>query len=458
MPSVKKKERVEYVCQSCGYRSLKWVGRCSECGAWNSFVEERVARDRPGGRAVGVAEDAKPTPLAAVSFEDNHRIVAQSPEFNRVLGGGIVQGSVVLLGGDPGIGKSTLMLQQAAALSGTDFPVLYVSGEESARQTKLRARRLGIDSEHIFLLAETDVSRIVEAIETLKPRLVIVDSIQTLYQPTFESSPGSISQVRECAMTFMQIAKSRNLPIFLVGHVTKEGYLAGPKVLEHMVDVLLQFEGDRDHFYRILRSVKNRFGSTREIGVFEMTGSGLKDVTNPSELFLSQRKENISGSCVVCTLEGSRPFLVEIQALVTPTNYGLPQRTVTGIDNRRLYLLLAVLEKRVGLRLGGYDVFVNAVGGVRIDEPSADLGILMAMASSFKNQVVDPKIIVIGEVGLGGEIRAVPQIDKRIDEAAKLGFTKAVIPRFNTKGIQSSGSLKLVPVEKAEEALEGVLQ
>lgn len=452
----KKKEKVQFTCQSCGYVSLRWLGRCTECGAWNSFLEEHVPQGT-GRRGVRTKEGTPPIAISRVCFDEHERIVAQGNEFNRVLGGGIVNGSVILIGGDPGIGKSTLMLQEGMALANSNFPVLYVSGEESARQTKLRAQRLGINSEYLYILAETDINTISESIEKLDPKLVIVDSIQTIYQADFQSSPGSISQVRECALEFLNIAKTKNIPIFLIGHVTKEGFVAGPKVLEHMVDVLLLFEGDRDHFYRILRSVKNRFGSTREIGVFEMTDKGLHEVTNPSELFLSQRKENISGSTVICTLEGTRPFLVEIQALVSPTSYGLPQRTASGIDSKRLSLLLAVLEKRVGLRVGAFDVFVNAAGGVRIDEPSADLGLLVSISSSFKNQVVDPEAVIMGEVGLGGEIRAVPQIEKRIDEAAKLGFKKAVIPKFNLKGLTDTSSLKLLPVDKAQEALEEVL-
>lgn len=452
----KNKEKIHFTCQSCGYISLRWLGHCSECGSWNSFIEERVPLGSQT-RSVQKTEASTPLSLAKIYYDQQERIVAQGQEFNRVLGGGIVRGSVILVSGDPGIGKSTLMLQEGVALAKEDFPVLYVSGEESTRQTKLRAQRLGINSKDLYILAETDVYEILACIEKLNPKLVIVDSIQTIYNSDFGSSPGSISQVRECTLEFIQIAKQKNIPVFLIGHVTKEGFIAGPKVLEHMVDVLLLFEGDKDHFYRILRSVKNRFGSTREIGVFEMTGKGLQEVNNPSELFLSQRKDNISGSSVICTLEGTRPFLVEIQALVSPTSYGLPQRTATGIDSKRLNLLLAVLEKRVGLRLGTFDVFVNAAGGVRVDEPSADLGILISISSSFKNQVVDPKVVIIGEVGLGGEIRAVPQIEKRIDEAAKLGFKKAVIPKFNLKGLTQTSSLKFLPVDKAEEALEEVL-
>jgi len=432
------------------------MGKCPECNAWNSLIEELVVKSAAASRA-NLHSANVPVNLSNISFHEQSRIQVQSQEFNRVLGGGIVPGSVVLVGGDPGIGKSTLMLQEAATIASKDFPVLYVTGEESEQQTKLRALRLGIDSEHLFILAETDMNNIATHIENLAAKLVIVDSIQTVYQPALESSPGSISQVRQCAHELTTIAKNADLPIFLIGHVTKEGYLAGPKVMEHMVDVLLHFAGDRDQVYRILRTEKNRFGSTREIGVFEMTQSGLKEVKNPSALFLAQRKENISGSSVICTLEGSRPILVEIQALVSPTNYGLPQRTTTGIDNKRLALLLAVLEKRVGLRLGTFDVFVNAAGGVRIDEPSADLGILVSIASSFKERVVDPRAVIIGEIGLGSEIRAVPQIEKRMDEAAKLGFKKAIIPRLNEKGLVEQSSLTVVSVDKAEEALEEVL-
>ncbi len=451
-----KKEKIRYTCQSCGYVALRWLGHCNECNSWNSFIEE-VMPQKLNHRGKLSKESSEPINLSQISFDQQPRICAKSQEFNRVLGGGIIKGSIILLGGEPGIGKSTLMLQEATGLSHKNFPVLFVSGEESVSQTKLRAQRLGINSDYLYILAETDINGITDWIEKIQPKLVIVDSIQTVYQPAFESSPGSISQVRECALELLQIAKKKNIPIVLVGHVTKEGYIAGPKVLEHMVDVLLQFEGDRDHFYRILRTVKNRFGSTREIGVFEMTDRGLTEVKNPSAQFLEQRKENISGSSVICTLEGTRSFLVEIQALVSPTSYGLPQRMATGIDSKRLTLLLAVLEKRIGFRLGAHDVFVNAAGGVRIDEPSADLGILSSIASSFKDQVVEPRAVIIGEVGLGGEIRAVSQIEKRIAEAAKLGFKKVVIPKFNSKGLKHNSSLKIVSVDKAEEALEEIL-
>ncbi len=418
-------------------------------------MEEVIAA---GGSAYsGNTRTNAATPLSKVLFESRKRHATKSKEFNRVLGGGIVPGSVILVGGDPGIGKSTLMLQEGVAIATNDYPVLYVSGEESAQQTKLRAERLGLTSDNLLVLAETDINTIAANIEQANPSLVIIDSIQTVFQPAFESSPGSISQVRECALTFSRVAKNKHIPIFLIGHVTKDGYIAGPKVLEHMVDVLLHFEGDKDHFYRILRAIKNRFGSTREIGVFEMKQSGLEDVENPSTLFLGQRQDDISGSSVICTMEGSRPFLIEIQALVTPTSYGMPQRTSTGIDSKRLSLLLAVLEKRIGLRLGTYDVFVNAAGGARIDEPPADLGILTAIASSFNDRVADPHTTLIGEVGLGGEIRAVPQIEQRLDEAAKLGFKRAYIPKLNENSLEKKYSLEVLGLSRAEDVLAEVL-
>ncbi|MDZ7262095.1 MAG: DNA repair protein RadA [candidate division KSB1 bacterium] len=452
-----KKIKVHFVCQSCGYESPRWLGRCSECGAWNSLVEEKIPEVK-GRQTLVEKPPSRAVALSDIDFQEDSRFLSRSEEFNRVLGGGIVPGSVVLVGGDPGIGKSTLMLQEGANLATEAFKILYVSGEESMTQTKLRAKRLGIDSEHLLILAETNLEAILESVERINPGLLVIDSIQTVYRPEFESAPGSISQVRECALQFLNLAKTKNIPVFLIGHVTKEGYIAGPKVLEHMVDTLLYFEGDKDHFYRILRAVKNRFGSTNEIGVFEMTERGLQEVRNPSEIFLSQRKEDIPGSTVICTMEGTRPILVEIQALVSPSNFGLPQRTTTGVDAKRLALLLAVLEKRVGLRIGTFDVFVNAVGGVKIDETSADLGILVAIASSLKNQLVDPKAIVVGEVGLGGEIRAVSQIERRIGEAEKLGFSRCILPQVNVKALGKKFSLEIQGVEKVSQALEMLLK
>ena len=452
----KKKESVQYVCQSCGYVSLRWIGRCSECGTWNSMVEERVAQETKSPVSRLSSQGSRPLPLKDIKADDDRRIQFQSHEFNRVLGGGLVPGSVVLVGGDPGIGKSTLLLQETARLAGKDFPILYVSGEESNRQTKIRARRLGLDASHLYLLAETNLNEIMAAIQTVSPGIVVIDSIQTIYQPAFESAPGSISQVRECALAFLSLAKTSHIPILLVGHVTKEGFLAGPKVLEHMVDTLLLFEGDRNQFFRILRAVKNRFGSTREIGIFEMSETGLRDVRNPSELFLSQRRTDTAGSAVVCTIEGTRPILVEVQALVTPTSYGMPQRTATGFDQRRLALLLAVLEKRIGLRLGNMDVFLNVAGGVRLDEPAADLGVATAIASSLRNRVVPEDMVFIGEIGLAGEIRHVPHLDKRINEATKLGFRQVALPPVAKKKMGRIPAITLIGCEKLEDLFERI--
>lgn len=456
MASGAKKKKIQYVCQSCGYVSLRWQGRCSECNAWNSFVEEAVAPKSRRATHVAQRDRTQPQRLCDVDYDEESRIAFCSTELNRVLGGGLVPGSLVLIGGDPGIGKSTLMLQEAARLSGNSFSVLYISGEESARQIKLRARRLQLDSDRLYLLAETNFDEVSAAIDSLQPQLIIVDSIQTIYQPALESAPGSISQVRECALAFLTLAKESNVPIVLIGHVTKEGYLAGPKVLEHVVDTLLQFEGDAHQYFRLLRAVKNRFGSTREIGIFEMTEHGLRDVLNPSEIFLSHRHARASGSAVICLIEGSRPILVEVQALATATNYGMPQRTSTGYDARKLSLLLAVLEKRLGLRMGTYDVFVNAAGGARLEEPAADFGVAAAIVSSMRNQPLAEDTVLIGEVGLGGEIRAVPHIDKRINEAAKLGFARAFIPTLAGKRLRAPDKFELIECEHLDAAFEAL--
>jgi DNA repair protein RadA/Sms len=446
-----KKIKTQYICQSCGFASPRWLGKCSECGAWNSMVEEEIAPKVVGRSSPGKL-DVPSVPLAEIQYSQEKRISCHSKEFDRVLGGGIVPGSLVLIGGDPGIGKSTLMLQEAALLAKQEFKVLYVSGEESLMQTKMRADRLGLDGENLFVLTENNLENIFYEVDHVNPQLVVIDSIQTMYRAELESAPGSISQVRESAQQFLRLSKSRDIPIFLIGHVTKEGYIAGPKVLEHTVDTLLYIEGDKDHFFRILRAVKNRFGSTNEIGVFEMTEKGLVEVSNPSEIFLSQRASDISGSVVICIMEGSRPILLEVQALVSPSNYGLPQRSATGFDPKRLSMLLAVLEKRVGIRIGTYDVFVNAVGGVRIDETAADMGIAMAIASSLKNQVINPDVVMIGEIGLGGEIRPVPQIERRIGEAEKLGFKEMIVPKANLKSIKKKNQIKICPVEKLTQA------
>jgi len=451
-----KKEKSQFTCQSCGFVSWRWMGRCPECGAWNSFVEEKVAKPSAASPLVERATSA-PMALHRIQYRHEDRIPCSSAEFDRVLGGGIVPGSLVLIGGDPGIGKSTIMLQEAARLSGENFKTLYVSGEESLMQTKLRADRLHLTSENLFILAENNLDIIINEVEELNPQLVVIDSIQTMYRPILESAPGSISQVRECAHQFLTLSKTRNVPVFMIGHVTKAGYIAGPKVLEHTVDTLLYFEGDGDHFFRILRAVKNRFGSTNEIGVFEMTGEGLMEVKNPSEMFLSNRTTDSSGSVVICVLEGSRPLLLEVQALVSPSNYGLPQRSSTGFDPKRLSMLLAVLEKRVGVRVGTHDVFINAVGGVRLNETAADLGIALAIASSLKNKLVPPDVAVVGEIGLVGEIRPVAQIDRRIAEAAKLGFKKILAPANNSKLTKNNAQIEIVPVGKLSQAVELLL-
>jgi len=438
-----------YTCQKCGYQSPKWLGKCPDCGAWNSLTEEPEVKSSRGQ----TGEHAKPVPLSQVKKDIQQRQSCGISELDRVLGGGLVQGSVVLIGGNPGIGKSTLLLQASAHLSRAAGRVLYVSAEESAEQIKLRSGRMGIDSDELYLLPETNIERIITHINHLKPRAVVVDSIQTVYTAAVESAAGSVSQVRESAGRLMMLAKGSGVPIFLVGHVTKDGALAGPRVLEHLVDTVLYFEGDSGHAFRILRAVKNRFGSTNEIGVFEMKDSGLCEVANPSELFLSERPIGASGSVVVAALEGTRPLLVELQALVSSTSFGNPRRTTIGVDHNRLALLVAVLEKKVGMHLSGMDIFMNAAGGVRLNEPSADLGIVMAVASSHLDKPVDPYTFFLGEIGLSGEVRAISQPEIRIREAAKLGFKRCILPAGNLKQVKVKG-VELTGVKRVEEALE----
>jgi len=449
------KPKVRYICQNCASASPRWQGRCPACGAWNSFIEEIVTSVSRTTKVTGKSESPALL-LQDIDSDREPRLTMHSAEFNRVLGNGLVPGSVVLVGGDPGIGKSTLLLQEAAAYS-ANAAVLYIAGEESNRQIKLRADRLALHSNHLFILAETELESIIDGVERIHPQLLVVDSIQTIFSRNLESAPGSISQVRECALQLIRLAKNNNMPVFLVGHVTKEGYLAGPKVLEHMVDALLLFEGDRDHFYRILRAAKNRFGSTREIGVFEMNERGLQDVPNPSAVFLAERRAESSGTTVICCMEGTRPILLEIQALVTPTNYGLPQRTTTGFDNKRIAMLLAVLEKKLGYRVGTMDVFVNAVGGLHIDETAADLGILACMVSSIRNLAIDPEVILLGEVGLGGELRSVSHIDSRLSEAEKMGFKRAIVPQSNALRTVAAHRIDQTAVKSVGEALQMVM-
>ncbi len=451
------KAKTQFVCQVCGNVSVKWMGRCMNCDAWNSYVEEMLPTKVKAkvSSSIATSKSHRPVQLKDIALTSESRIKTGVKEFDRVMGGGIMSGSFVLIAGDPGIGKSTLMTELAKYLP--DRKVLYVTGEESPRQVKIRSQRLGVNSENMFLFSETNVERIIDAAQEIGPDILIVDSIQTTFRPDIQSAPGSVSQVRESAAALLQFAKSFETPTFLVGHVTKEGSIAGPRILEHMVDTVLYFEGDRHHAFRILRAVKNRFGSTNEIGVFEMRATGLIEVTNPSEIFLSERSYGASGSTVICSLEGTRPVLVEIQALVTSTSYSTPQRNATGIDYKRIQMLLAVLEKREGLRLSGQDVFVNVAGGVRLDEPAVDLGVIMAIASSFRDVPTDTSTVLIGEVGLGGEIRTVSQIEPRLNEASKLGFERAIIPANNLKGISIPKGLEVTGVEQLSKVLDLVL-
>jgi len=450
------KVKVEYVCQSCGARSPKWFGRCPDCGQWNTCVEERV-EGRPAALRGGSMPLEPPVPITEVVAGQEERIRTGMGEFDRVLGGGIMPSSVVLLGGDPGIGKSTIILQAMGLLSMKGDRVIYISGEESLKQIKLRADRVSALSDNLLVVSETNIDVVISYIEDVRPIAVAIDSIQTMYIPDLESAPGSVSQVRESASKLMHVAKRGDASIFLIGHVTKEGAIAGPRVLEHIVDTVLYLEGDKHHFYRILRATKNRFGSTNEIGVFEMRESGMIEVRNPSEIFLSRRSRPGPGSVVVCSMEGTRPLLVEIQALVAPANFGVPQRVTTGIDRRRLAIIVAVLEKRIGLGFGTHDIFLNVVGGVRVEEPAVDLGSALALASSFRDKPVDPDIVAIGEVGLGGEIRPVRQTERRIAEAEKLGFRKCMLSDAGLSGIRKPKGIELIGVSKLEEALEVVL-
>ncbi|MBC8229341.1 DNA repair protein RadA [bacterium] len=452
------KEKTRFVCQECGNVSPKWMGKCPDCGKWNSFTEEVAPVARPRSRQFSSDTTVTmPIPITQITATEEERFKTGISEFDRVLGGGVVPGSIVLVGGDPGIGKSTLMLQATERLSQAYGTVLYVSGEESASQTKLRANRLGVSSENLYVLCETSLETIEKHIEHLKPKVVVIDSIQTIYCSELRSTPGSISQIKSSASQLMLIAKGENIPILLVGHVTKGGALAGPKVLEHMVDTVLYFEGERQHIYRILRAVKNRFGSTNEIGIFEMLGNGLAEVKNPSEMFLSERQEDISGSVVISSVEGTRPLLLELQALVAPPNLGVPRSMTTGVDRYRISMLIAVLEKRVGLQVQDSDVYVNITGGVKVTEPGIDLGIAIAIASNYRDLSVDSQTVIIGEVGLGGEVRAVSHVDKRIREAAKLGFKKAIFPEYNKKGLEINENIELIGVKNIYETLSVLL-
>lgn len=441
-----------YFCQSCGFQSPKWLGKCPSCAAWNSFVEEIVQKeDKPlTGVATSKSKIAKPQPITDIKLNEEERYIMPDSELNRVLGGGLVPGSLVLFGGDPGIGKSTLMLQVALSLKG--IKVLYVSGEESEQQIKMRAERINIKNEQCYILTETNTQNIFKQVEDIEPQLLIIDSIQTLHTSYIDSSPGSVSQIRECAAEMLKFAKESGTPVFLIGHITKEGTLAGPKVLEHMVDTVLHFEGDRNHIYRLLRTTKNRFGSTNELGIYEMQSGGLRQVSNPSEILITQREEPISGVAIAATMEGMRPMLIEVQALVSSAVYGTPQRSTTGFDARRLNMLLAVLEKRVGFRLGQKDVFLNITGGIRVDDPAIDMSVVTSILSSSEDLPVPQNVCFAGEIGLSGEIRPVNRIDSRISEAEKLGFEKIYISHYNLKGLdKKSFNIEIVAVKKIEE-------
>lgn len=457
------KRKTKYICQECGYESPKWMGKCPGCNQWNKMVEEieHTGRGRRGAFAHSYDDSSvlsKATPITSIETVSEPRIQTELIELNRVLGGGVVKGSLILIGGDPGIGKSTLLLQVSAQLAKKGQSVLYISGEESLKQTKLRADRLKVSSDTLLVYSETNLEEINRTIEKMNPNCVIVDSIQTVFHPDVTSAPGSVSQVRECTAELMRIAKTKGIAIFIVGHVTKEGSIAGPRLLEHMVDTVLYFEGERHHTYRILRTVKNRFGSTNEIGIFEMKELGLEEVANPSEIFLEERSEGASGSTVVASMEGTRPVLVEIQALISPTSFGNPRRMATGIDHNRVSLLMAVLEKRVGLLLQNQDAYLKVAGGVKLDEPAIDLAIAVCIASSFRDKPTKPSDCIIGEVGLTGEVRRVSRIEQRVNEAAKLGFERVILPMNNLGGWRGPKGIELIGVSSISEALQVTLE
>jgi DNA repair protein RadA/Sms len=449
------KTKTAFICQTCGTQTSKWMGQCPGCNEWNTLIEEVILKEKKGGLKRSFVDKIakRPVPITQVSSEDAERIVLPDAELNRVLGGGLVPGSVTLIGGDPGIGKSTLLLQLGLHFSSQK--ILYVSGEESANQIKMRAERIGKLHDNLLLLTDTSLERVMERIDELEPDLVIIDSIQTMQSPEIDSVPGSVAQIRECTGELIQFAKETNTPVVLIGHITKEGNIAGPKVMEHMVDVVLQFEGDRQHLYRLLRSSKNRFGSTNELGIYEMQGSGLKEVHDPSQVLLSQRDEGLSGSAIAASMEGARPMMIEAQALVSTAAYGTPQRTTTGFDQRRLHMLLAVLEKRCGLAIGKFDVFVNMAGGIRVDDPAIDMAVLCAALSSSEDYPIPAKTCFAGEVGLSGEIRPVTRIEQRIREAEKLGFEDIFVSGYGLMGIDMKGlNIKIHPVKRVDQVFQ----
>jgi len=451
---VKKASKTIFTCQSCGSQSPKWLGKCADCGAWDSFVEERQETGRLAVKRNAAVAPATPVPIDSIDIEHEQRLLTAIQEFDRVLGGGLVAGSLVLIGGDPGIGKSTLMLQALHGLAGQGRKVLYVSGEESIRQIRLRSKRLATVSANILVVSEVEVDSILAMVDSIRPEVVVIDSIQTMFSGELGSAPGSVSQVREATVRLMLMAKRTGIPTFLVGHVTKDGAIAGPKLLEHMVDTVLYFEGDRNHIFRVLRAVKNRFGSTNEIGVFEMKDKGLDEVANPSAVFLSERPASAAGSVVAASMEGTRPILVELQALTSGTSFGTPRRTILGLDSNRVALLAAVMEKKVGMHLMGYDIFMNVAGGVKVVEPAVDLAIVGAIASSFLDKPVPDRTVVMGEVGLTGEVRAIGQAEPRILEARKMGFNRCILPHGNLKRLPPMEGIDIAGVKSVSEAVE----
>jgi DNA repair protein RadA/Sms len=452
---VKKKQKTIFSCQSCGFQTAKWMGKCPDCNTWDSFVEERsvAGSDRQGFRAISAPQTA-PVPIDSIDLETELRLHTGIKEFDRVLGGGLVPGTLVLIGGDPGIGKSTLMLQALNGLAGQGNRVLYVSGEESIRQIRLRSKRLNTLSPDLLVVSEVEIEAILTMIGTIKPKAVVVDSIQTMFNGDLTSAPGTVSQVRESTVRLMLTAKKTGIPIFLVGHVTKDGTIAGPKLLEHMVDTVLYFEGDRNHIFRILRAVKNRFGSTNEIGVFEMKDKGLDEVANPSAVFLSERPAGAAGSVVTASMEGTRPILVELQALASATNFGTPRRTILGLDPNRVALLAAVMEKILGMQLMSYDIFMNVAGGVKVTEPAMDMAIVAAVASSFLDKAISDNTVVLGEIGLTGEVRAIGQADTRIAESRKMGFSRCLLPKSNLRRLPDIDGIDIVGVKTVSDVAD----
>jgi DNA repair protein RadA/Sms len=448
-----KKIKTAFFCQNCGHQSPKWLGKCPSCNEWNRFAEEELRAVDPAGPA-GIQFNEAPLPIDEIIADEKERMITGIAEMDRVLGGGIVSGSVTLVGGDPGIGKSTLLLQVVNNLAEKDLKILYISGEESAKQIKLRGKRIGASSKNLLVLVEIDLDSIVKHIKEISPRAVVVDSIQTIYSSVLTSAPGSVGQVRESSGRLILLAKKTGIPIFLVGHVTKDGSIAGPKVLEHMVDTVLYFEGDSSHAYRIIRAIKNRFGPTNEIGVFEMRSNGLNEVANPSVFFLTERPEGEAGSAVVPSIEGTRPILIEIQSLVNQTNFGMPRRTTIGVDHNRVALLAAVMDKVCGFRLSSHDIFINVAGGIRVDEPAVDLGIVASMASSFLDKPIDKNTVVFGEVGLAGEVRGIPQMDIRIREAARMGFKRCIIPQTSSRNGFTEKKMECIRVNSLKKLLE----